>query len=124
MVRHDRATGFTLVEILVIVTVLMILASASYFFMGGWRERAAVTEVKNDLVGASTALENQRNFSTGYPSSLASSVFTPTATVELNYTRRGDGSYCLNGSSRVSSDVEWYIDSRTNKQLTEGTCAP
>lgn len=124
MTRRYDTPGFTLIEVLVMVTILMILASAAYFFIGGWRERAAITEVKNDLTNASIALENRRNFSNDYPGSLSNAIFAPTATVQLSYTLRGDKTYCLNGSSKVVASVRWNIDSRTGKKLAEGTCTP
>ena len=125
MAQRHHTQGFTLVELLVIIAVLAVLAGMTYIFIGDWRTRTATTEVKSDLISASSALENRRNFSSGYPSSLTSpAVFTPTGTVTLAYTLRGDGSYCLNGSSKAVGSVQWYIDSRSGKTPLEGACTP
>lgn len=121
--RRTAAQGFTIVEVVVIITILALLVGMTYFFIGNWRTRAAANEVKSDLNGAASSLENIRNFGNGYPSNLDDSVFKPTSTVELDYTRRGDGSFCLVGTSKVKTSVEWYIDSRANKQPLQGTCS-
>lgn len=120
--RHASA-GFTLIEIIIIIAMLAILVGLTYYFAGNWRTRAATTEVKSDLQGAATALENYRNFGTSYPASLTTAVFKPTGTVDLDYTyRSGDGSYCLNGSSKVVASVNWHIDSRVGKEPAAGAC--
>lgn len=123
MIWRQTGKGFTIVELLIIVTILGLLASIAYFSIGDWRRRAATNEVKSDLHNAAAVLDNLRNFQNEYPSDLEESDFKPTSTVELDYTRRGDGSYCLNGWSSVRGDVEWYIDSRTSKEPAEGTCS-
>ena len=118
-----QTQGFTIVELAIIISVLAILLGITYFGIGDWRRRAAIGEVRSDLQNAASALENWRNFHTeGYPTDWDDIEFTPTKTVDLDYTRRGDGSYCLNGQSLVREDVEWYIDSTTNKEPAEGTC--
>lgn len=118
-----QSSGFTIVELGVVIAVLAILATIAYFAIGDWRSRTATNEVKSDLQNAATALDSYRNFNTGYPSSLTDSLFKPTPTVVLDYTLRGDGSYCLNATSNVRTSVAWYIDSSANKQPLEGSCS-
>ncbi len=121
--RRQTTSGFTIVEVIVIISVLAILVGITYFFVGDWRSRAATNEVKSDLNGAASALENVRNFGSGYPAALTDDIFKSTNTVTLDYTRRGDGSYCLNATSQVRTNVKWYVDSRTDKQPASGTCS-
>lgn len=124
MIQRQRThRGFTIIEVVVIITILALLVGLSYFFIGDWRGRAAINEVKSDLNGAAAALENVRNFQNGYPATLTNAVFEPTDTVTLDYTRRGDGSYCLIGTSTERSNVEWFVDSRANKQPLQGDCS-
>jgi Tfp pilus assembly protein PilE len=123
MIQRHASRGFTIIEVVVIITILALLVGLSYFFIGDWRARAATNEVKSDLNGAASALENIRNFSNGYPATLTNTVFEPTDTVELDYTLRGDGSYCLIGTSTERSTVVWFVDSRANKQPLQGSCS-
>ena len=117
--------GFTIVELLVVIVVVTILASISYFVVNSWRKDATETQVKNELIQAANALNNTRNFSSSYPaSSNFPSVYAPGADVTLSYTLRANGSFCLNGSSTVRSDVRFNIDSQQTMDPRTGICTP
>ena len=123
MTRREK--GFTIIELIVVVTIIGLLAAVTVFAFGSWRSRTARTEVRNELLQASAALQNYRNFNNDYPLAAAfSSVYTPGGSVTLTYIKRAAGTYCLNGTSTADGNVKWYIDSAVNDKSTQsGTCA-
>ncbi len=115
---HKKA--FTIVELAVVITVIGILVSASYYGFYTWRDRVAQSEVKSDLNGVHAAMESARNWSKGYPDTLTDGVlfngnsetkdiFTQSPNVTLTY-RYGDGaSYCIDGVSKARPSVIYKI---------------
>jgi len=73
--------GFTLVELLVVMSIIAILAALSIFALSGAREAARDTRRKSDLQSVAAALELYKADCNFYPSSIPSSgtVFTGTA---------------------------------------------
>lgn len=116
--------GFTIVEIIVVVSVLAIIVSVAYFSLNNWRNDAATSEVQSDLRNGANAVQNIRNFEGQYPGTLQAAGFRGSDSVTLEYSVRGDGSYCLNGQSDIRPAVQWHIDSRTGSDPLEGRCTP
>lgn len=125
MSTNRKKTGFTIVELLVVIVVIAILASITYFVIQSWRRDSADMQVKNELLHAAAALKQYRNFNSDYP---GSGAFTPIYEVgddvTLNYTRRANGTYCLNGSSHTHTSVRWNIDSNIKTEPRSGACTP
>lgn len=119
-----KRLGFSLVEMVVVVVVIAVLAAVTVFFVSNWRSEAAETEVKSDLTNAANVLEDYKNFNSVYPANQAAfnNLYNNTDTVTLNYTRRANGTYCINGSSTERTNVRWYIDSNVSKSPNAGTC--
>ena len=122
---NRKHLGWTLVELVVVVAVLGILAGIAIVGFGGWRERTARNEVKSDLLSGATALKNHRNFTSSYPATQTEFevLYRHTEAVNLSYTRRVDGSYCLNAQSLSRPSVQWMIDSSVSVQPAEGVCS-
>ncbi len=118
--------GFTIVELMVVVAVIAILATVVYFSIGSWRLRTAQTEVKSDLSGLQTAMENARNFSNGYPvypvgtvfnTTLTKDVFVQSSNVTLTY-RSGDSTtYCVDAQSTVISSARLYLNTAGGNKI-------
>jgi len=122
----QNKNGFTIVEILVIVTVIAVLATITIFAFGSWRARTAKTEVQNDLRNSNSAIKNYQTFNNALPLSQAafSPIYTPSRNVTLNYVRRGDAaSYCLKGQSTAKTTVIWYVDSLVSPDPTTTSCS-
>lgn len=110
--RRAQQHGFTIVEIVVMITIIAILATLVSFSFGTWRTRTAKTEVKTSLTDLSTALKNELNFNSKYPASLPS-TYTPGKGVTITYSSPSPtyATYCASATSKAESSVKMYISS-------------
>jgi general secretion pathway protein G len=72
-IHHSQfsiSLGFTLVELLVVISLIGILASIMIVNIGGFRERVRDTERKKDILQLQTALELYRSDVSAYPAAL------------------------------------------------------
>lgn len=114
--------GFTIVELIVVITVLAILAAIVIISFGAWRTRTAQTEVKHELTTAVSAIRAYRTFNNVNPSALNNSAYKTNSNVTMTYILRGNGTYCLNAQSVAVSSVRWYVET-VNETPTTGTCS-
>lgn len=112
--------GFTLVELLIVVGVISILAMITTVMYGTWRTRTAETEVKSDLIQASGAMENYKNFNTGYPATIPN-TFSASQNVTITVQNVTSSSYCLKATEIKVPSVVYFISS-TNAQPHTGAC--
>lgn len=118
-VTHKRYRGFSIVEIVVVIAVMGILASISVVGYGTWRQRTAESEVKSDLNGAKTAMENARNNNNGYPQAVP---FQTSENVDIAGGGESDGkTFCITASSKRYPQIKYYI-SNTNASAQTGSC--
>jgi prepilin-type N-terminal cleavage/methylation domain-containing protein len=80
--KHARY-GFTIVEIIIVITVLGILTALSAVSFNGWQRDAADSATKSDLIQATSSLESYQNFKDDYPPNLAGTNFAASNTVVL-----------------------------------------
>lgn len=119
MNRHRQ--GFTVIELVVAISVMGLLATISVFSYGAWRERTARNEVMSDLKQAVIAMDAARNFSSGYPTSLPPS-FTESRNVTVQY-RSGDATrFCIEGTSKVNGQVKYRVNTAESKDPLPGAC--
>jgi prepilin-type N-terminal cleavage/methylation domain-containing protein len=67
--KVDSSRAFTIVELVLVIVVIGILAGITTIAWSGWRQNAAKSEVKSDLLTVASAMESAKNFGSGYPSS-------------------------------------------------------
>lgn len=130
--RHDSLAAFTVVEMLVVITVIALLAAIAVISYGGWRNHTAEANVKSDLVGLKSAMEKQRGWNNSYPVLTAGAVFngsgdtsffTSSDDVILEYYAGNSEEYCINGTSIYNSSIQFYIDTRASSlEVQEGEC--
>ena len=122
--NRNRQSGFTMVELVVVIAVLSVLISIIYFLIASWRVDAAETQVKNELTQATNAVTNSRNFSGTYPTSGGfSTVYEVGPDVTFDYVyRAGDDSFCMEAQSQRVATVRYHVDSRTSTTPVAGVC--
>lgn len=114
----SKYPGFTIIEILVVLAVIGILASITIIGYGNWRTSTITTQIKSDLNGVKTAMEDARNFGNVYPLVIPTS-FTPSSGVTLTGGGSGDGkSFCI---TATNGSVIYHITD-TSADVISGSC--
>lgn len=114
-----RDYGFTIVEVLVVIAILGILAGLSVFGFNGWQNRLAQSEAKSDLAMLATAMQNAKNFGSGYPTSIPS-TFEGSENLTIEYIGGNSTSYCIEARSKKVSSVVFNI--RAGSAAVSGSC--
>lgn len=118
-----RKTGFTVVELLVVIVVLGILASIGVVGYGAWKTRTAQNVIKSDLINVVAAMESARNFGTrGYPATVPATV---SASKDVTFFGGGFNNrqaFCVQATSTQSAGVIMHV-TNTNKTPQTGSCS-
>jgi prepilin-type N-terminal cleavage/methylation domain-containing protein len=121
--KKREILGFTLIEIIIVMAVMSILSTIMIISYSSWQRSSYTSTVKSDLMNAVSAMENARNFSTGYPSSL-SGIYTASKDVNLTVAAADAKTFCLDASSSKDATILYYVDSQYSKNEPQtGTCA-
>lgn len=119
--RISLSRAFTLVELLIVITVIAILALVAVIGYGNWHTTILQKQVQSDLKQAAAAMQDAKNFGTGYPSTVPSS-YTPSAGTVLTGGGSADGTtFCINGTTSSNSSIKYYIQDGGGAPLA-GTC--
>lgn len=112
MLKNLSQIGFTIIELIVAISIIGLLMSISVVSYGGWRQNVTTTQLKNDLRNASTALENYKNFNDTYPPSI-STLSNFSASDEITVTGgSSDGkTFCIEAVSDVTPTLQYYMSS-------------
>lgn len=120
--QHHHS-GFTIIELVVVITVIGVLAAITVVGYGAWRAQTAQNAVKSDLNALAGAMENARNFGSGYPSSIPSSFTASDNVQEVTLTTSLSGDYyCASAASAQDAAVIFHLSSENNT-LVSGACA-
>ena len=123
MKKHTFHPAFTIVEIIVVITVIAILAGVTLVSYGAWRNSTTSAVVKSDLAQAASTMESARTFNNGYPLAVPS-TFTPSNDVQITVTSSDSKSFCLDGTSIGTPSIKYYIDNLIQPMgANQGTCA-
>jgi len=122
--ERTKSSGFTIVELIIVVIVIGILVGVAIIGYGTWRSTTITNVLKSDLTGASSALEASLTWGSGtggYPATIPS-TFTASANVTLAGGGSADGStYCISATSTQITTLVFYV-SKTQKTPTAGAC--
>jgi|GEM_PF-1784856 len=123
---HILKQGFTIIELVIVISIIAILATITIVGYNGWRNTALAAQIKNDLNGEATAMESYRQFNNQYPTSL-SSLTTFTASANDVLTLSSDSTttnYCIEGYNTANPTNVFYIASETKDQgALSGPCS-
>ena len=108
---HHRTSGFTLIEIVVAVSILAILAGLALVGLGSWQRAQSTSVVKSDVQQAVAALGSFKNFKGNYPPNLAGTGFAASQDVALKLS-----------TNAPSVGVYEELDDDQNAQLFLNTC--
>jgi len=126
MLKNTRNAAFTIVELIVVISVIAILVGVTIVSYGAWKNQTAIGAVKSDLTNAASFMESKRGFSGSYPTeptTLVSLGFSYSDGVSLELKGSDSTVFCINGTSSSSSTIQFYIDS--SNRVTgpvAGTC--
>lgn len=113
--------AFTIVEIAAVIAILAILTTITIVGYGGWRNRAATNDVKNELTLAAAAMSVDLGKNNTYPVSVSPS-YKGGQNVTVTYGSGNTSSYCLDGVSKAVPSVKMFVSNvYTTPQY--GTCA-
>lgn len=117
--RDIHRSGFTIVELLVVIVVIGILAAVTIVSYNGITKRAAETVSQSDLKIGSTELELARADTGEYPHPSLPGDVTASGDNTFQYTSDG-ASYCLTVFSSNPSVSPYHISN--DGTITEGAC--
>jgi prepilin-type N-terminal cleavage/methylation domain-containing protein len=117
---RKTTSGFTIVELLIVIVVIGILAAITIVAYNGVQDRALVSTLKSDLANASKQMELANADTGSYPTSFPTDVRT-SQNVILSLSQAAPG-YCVNAELSTKSSVQWRYDS-AGGGLKEGLCS-
>ncbi len=122
--KIEKQSGFTIVELLIVIVVIAILAAITIISFLGIQKKATEINLVSDLKNASTQLEIDRAKNELYPSLLteanSGSGLNKSNSTTYQYTSDGT-SFCLTATSDRYNAAAYYI-SNTQSNPTLGAC--
>lgn len=113
MLKRTEANGFTVVELIVVISIIAILAGITIVGYGAWRTNATKAAVTSDLNGVISAMNNYKNFNNGYPTSPtfsgAGALFDASDNVTITYGYGDSKGYCINAQSTTITSIAYFV---------------
>ena len=120
-------TGFTIVELLVVIVIIGILATITAVSYSGYQKTVAVTQLKSDLSSAGSAMLKTRSYGdSGYPADVnsISTVKASQNVVLSGGSTDGGTTYCIDAVNSKYPTEHYYIDQDSGAGGAQiGTCA-
>lgn len=125
---YKRSSGFTIIELVVVISVIAILATITVVAYRGVQDRATKAAVLTDLKQTAKQLEvykASRTNNTAYPTTLSQADISPTTTTTYSYTTTTNpAGYCLTATSTNRPSIAYSLNNTTETPAEGGTaCA-
>lgn len=120
---HEKQSGFTIVELLIVIVVIGILATVTIIAYSGIQNRAKAASVSSSLSQVSKKLAAQQVLDGGYPATLAIAGINNTDNVSYQYSVNNSSNpqtYCV---TATNGNVSYFINSSTQTTPISGGCA-
>ena len=119
-ISKHHGTGFTIVELLIVIVVIGILAAIVLVTYNAIAQRARIATLKGDLTQNYTALGAYQATNSVFPSAQSSAGLKSSSNNTLTYNVSADGStYCLQASGSGTS----YANTNSNNGAVQGYCS-
>lgn len=123
MYKKTLNSAFTIVELIIVITVIAIISAASILSYGKWQSTTIAAQLQSDLNGALGAMEDYRTFNDQYPTSVPTS-FKASKDVTISGGSSDGAVFCIDASSSRVSTLHYYIDQTIGQKGAQtGTCA-
>lgn len=117
---NKKQTGFTIVELLIVIVVIGILAAITIVAYNGIQQRARKASLTSDLKNTATKFEVSKADTGSYPATMTSDMKASTGNI-LQATNTGNAdTYCINGYTTDNSLLMSW--NSTLGGLTTGLC--
>jgi Tfp pilus assembly protein PilE len=122
--KTSASRGFTIVEMITIISVLAVLASIVVIGYNSWRQTVATSQVKSDLTGVASAMASSLNFHNSYVSDISdlTSVKPSTGVVFSGGSVDGGKTFCVNAYNQQYPGATYHVDSVNGINVQSGSC--
>ena len=118
-VYNKNYSGFTIVELLIVIVVIGILAAISVVSFRGVQEKARGGAAISLASQTAKQLEIQKTAEGIYPSDLSMAGVTNTSKIQYRTSNTPESSYCI---TVTEGNVSYFINSIASKTPSKGSC--
>lgn len=116
-----RIDGYTIIEVIVVVTTIALLATVMIGGWGAWREDITKNQLSQSLISVAAAMRDARNFGTDYPTTIPAN-YNPPSDVVIATVQASAGMYCINAYHKKVKTITRSISSELTRPV-DGLCA-
>ena len=116
---NRRMSGFTIVEIAIVITVIAILSAITIATYNGVQDKAHESSLKSDLTQAAKQMTLEKRFRSDYSVSMPTNI-RPSKGNVLRLTETAPDKFCMNGYGPNGLVMSINSDSDIKNQLCPG----